>query len=138
MTSKGGIAAPIAAFLENFYKVSDTKDVHQDYTEHFVNDPNRLKFQIGPMDPTNSRDGILAWRHKGWEGVTRRKHVVNAVFVNPERENDIMLDGTVEMDKNGSTVKFHWAGRMVFDKSSLEASKPLIETYKVWLVSTTV
>ncbi len=24
-----------------------------------------------------------------------------------------MLDGTVEMDKNGETLKFNWAGRMV-------------------------
>jgi hypothetical protein len=46
-----------------------------------------------------------------------------------------MLDGSVEMDKNGSTLKFNWAGRMEFDAKSLEQGAPKIETYKVWLVS---
>ncbi len=46
-----------------------------------------------------------------------------------------MLDGKVEMDKNGSTAKFNWAGRMVFDQESLDEGSPKIESYKVWLVS---
>lgn len=135
MTSEAGLAAPIATFIEKFYRVSDTPDIHQEYAEHFVDDPARLSFQIGPMQASNARDSILAWRREKWQGVTRRKHVVNAVFVNPERQHDIMLDGTVEMDVNGSKARFHWAGRMTFDVPSLQASKPLIESYVVWLVS---
>ncbi|PWY98634.1 hypothetical protein BCV70DRAFT_201956 [Testicularia cyperi] len=127
------IPPAIAEFVKRFYEVSDTPNVHQQYVDCFITDEQRLSFQIGPMDPTDQPSGILAWREKGWEGVTRRKHVVHAVFLSPERDNDIMLDGYVEMDKNGSTLKFNWAGRMVFDEDSIEKGQPIIETYKVWL-----
>lgn len=134
--SNKDVPPAIAAFVESFYKISDTPDVHEQYADnYYINDESRLSFQIGPMQPTNKRDGIVAWRQKGWEGVTRRKHVVNGVFISPKWENEIMLDGTVEMDKNGSTLKFNWAGRMAFDQKSLDDGSPKIETYKVWLVS---
>ncbi|PWZ02923.1 hypothetical protein BCV70DRAFT_234693 [Testicularia cyperi] len=127
------VPAAIADFVKRFYELSDTPDVHQQYVECFIADEQRLSFQIGPMQPTNQPSGILAWRETGWQGVTRRKHVVHAVFLSPERDNDIMLDGYVEIDKNGATLKFNWAGRMVFDESSVENGQPVIETYKVWL-----
>lgn len=134
--SNKDVPPSIATFVEKFYKISDTPDVHEQYADdYFIHDEDRLSFQIGPMQPTNKREGIVAWRRKGWEGVTRRKHVVNGVFISPKWENEIMLDGSVEMDKNGSTLKFNWAGRMVFDHKSLEEGAPKIETYKVWLVS---
>ncbi|SAM81415.1 uncharacterized protein UBRO_03011 [Ustilago bromivora] len=134
--SNKDVPPAIAKFVERFYQVSDTPDVHEQYADDFfINDEDRLSFQIGPMQPTNKRDGIVAWRQKGWEGVTRRKHVVNGVFISPKWENEIMLDGKVEMDKNGSTLKFNWAGRMVFDQESLDEGSPKIETYKVWLES---
>lgn len=135
-SSNKDVPPAIASFVENFYNISDTPEVHEQYAnDFFINDDSRLSFQIGPMQPTNERKGIVAWRQKGWEGVTRRKHVVNGIFISPKWENEIMLDGTVEMDKNRSTVKFNWAGRMVFDQKSLEEGSPKIETYKVWLVS---
>lgn len=134
--SNKDVPPAIAKFVERFYQVSDTPGVHEQYADDFfINNEDRLSFQIGPMQPTNKRDGIVAWRQKGWEGVTRRKHVVNGVFISPKWENEIMLDGKVEMDKNGSTLKFNWAGRMVFDQESLVEGSPKIETYKVWLVS---
>ena len=136
--SNKDVPPAIADFVERFYKISDTPDIHEQYAdEYFVHDEDRLSFQIGPMQPTNKRDGIVAWRQKGWEGVTRRKHVVNGIFISPKWDNEIMLDGTVEMDKNGSTLKFNWAGRMVFDQKSLDQGSPKIETYRVWLVSAT-
>ena len=135
-TSNKGVPPAIAKFVESFYQISDTPDVHEQYADdYYIHDEDRLSFQIGPMQPTNKREGIVAWRQKGWEGVTRRKHVVNGIFISPKWENEIMLDGTVEMDKNGSTLKFNWAGRMVFDQTSLDEGSPKIETYKVWLVS---
>lgn len=134
--SNKDVPPAIAAFVERFYKLSDTPGIHEQYADEcFIHDEERLRFQIGPMQPTNTRDGIVAWRQKGWEGVTRRKHVVNGVFISPKWDNEIMLDGSVEMDKNGSTLKFNWAGRMEFDPKSLEQGAPKIETYKVWLVS---
>ncbi|EPQ31836.1 uncharacterized protein PFL1_00035 [Pseudozyma flocculosa PF-1] len=132
-SSGKGVPQAIKDFLDRFYRVSDTPDVHGEYAEHFVDDASRLHFQIGPMDATTSREGIVAWRENGWKGVTRRKHVVNGVFISPEQQSVIMLDGTVEMDKEGKTVKFNWAGRMAFDDESVERGQPLIETYKVWL-----
>ena len=128
-----GVPPAINAFVKQFYAISDTPDVHQQYTEQFVDDQERLSFQIGPMDVAKTRADILAWRQRGWQGVTRRHHVVNGIFISPEHEDEIMLDGTVEMDKDGNTLKFNWAGRMVFDQDSLERGQPLIEAYKVWL-----
>ncbi|KAN0066567.1 hypothetical protein ACQY0O_000661 [Thecaphora frezii] len=131
--SDQGLPSAIREFVDRFYRISDTAEAHQEYVEQFIDDGERLSFQIGPMEVVNQPEGILEWRRKGWTNVTRRKHEVKAIFVSPEKANAIMLDGTVEMDREGQTLRFNWAGRMVFDPQSVDEGKPKIESYKVWL-----
>lgn len=138
--SAEGAPPAIAAFVRNFYRLSDDPTAHQDYVDSFDYYADTL-FQIGPMAPVSTSQGVLDWRHKAWEPVAARKHTVYDVYSKAAQqgggaETEYMLHGRVDYEKkDGSKAGATWAGRMVFEPKSLQAGQPKMSFYRVWIVS---
>jgi hypothetical protein len=130
-----GIPSTIASFVQNFYKLSDNGTAHEGYTNSFLYNSDFF-FQIGPMKPAKTSQDVMQWREKAWEAVATRKHTVYEVFPSKKQENELMLYGRVDFEKkNGDKAGASWAGRMIFDKSSVEKGEPKLAFYNVWIVS---
>jgi hypothetical protein len=132
-----GAPAAIAAFIRNFYRLSDDSSAHQEYVDSF-DFSSGVFFQIGPMVPAATSTDILNWRQKAWEAVSTRKHSVYDVYakVQGDRGTEFMLHGRVDyVKKDGTKSGATWAGRMVFEPTSIQTGHPKMSHYRVWLVS---
>ncbi|BCS10314.1 hypothetical protein ASPFODRAFT_49401 [Aspergillus luchuensis CBS 106.47] len=106
------------SFLENFYRISDTESLHNEYVTNFTEDATLI---MGSK-VAKGLDEILTLRHGLWTHVARRKHTPERVYFGAERE--LMLYGTVkyvlrkdvEAGKPDEEIEVPWAGRVVFDE----------------------
>lgn len=158
-----GVPAPLATFIARFYALSDDESAHEAYAESFAwsneggataagGPQPQVFFQIGPMPPASTREGVLAWRHKAWEAVAAREHSVHDVYIPPAAAAqapplECMLHGRVDYVKRGSSEGgaaaaaagqqksgATWASRMAFDRRSVEKGEPRMVYYRVWIV----
>ncbi|PWN88918.1 hypothetical protein FA10DRAFT_267540 [Acaromyces ingoldii] len=149
------VSPAISAFVGRFYELSDDGSKHSEYADQFSypsasssSPGTAFFFQIGPMAPASTREGVLAWRNKAWESVARRKHTIHDVYVLPAGKGDmdakakdgsvpgeLMLYGRVDYEKkDGSKAAATWGGRMVFDTDLYASSGELKMThYRVWI-----
>ncbi|BCR97861.1 uncharacterized protein AKAW2_31180S [Aspergillus luchuensis] len=111
-------SAAMISFLENFYRISDTESLHNEYVTNFTEDATLI---MGSK-VAKGLDEILTLRHGLWTHVARRKHTPERVYFGAERE--LMLYGTVkyvlrkdvEAGKPDEEIEVPWAGRVVFDE----------------------
>ncbi|GAA5863032.1 hypothetical protein JCM5296_003930 [Sporobolomyces johnsonii] len=98
-------------FIENFYRVSDSRDVDQ-YLGFLTTD---VDFIMG-VNAVKGEAAVRKIRETMWGGVETRQHEPEKVYLGDEHGNELMLHGTVTYGlRNGKTVeKVGWAARMVF------------------------
>ncbi|PWY72382.1 hypothetical protein BO70DRAFT_364915 [Aspergillus heteromorphus CBS 117.55] len=106
-------SASMIAFLENFYRTSDTENLHETYVDSFTDDATLI---MGSK-VARGKDEILPLRHGLWTHVLSRKHFPERVYFGADRE--LMLHGTVRYVLKAdpdTEVEVPWAGRVVFDE----------------------
>ncbi|KAJ5586954.1 uncharacterized protein N7459_002719 [Penicillium hispanicum] len=122
-------AADLVAFLEDFYRTSDTESLHEKYVESFTDDATLI---MGPKEATGA-DAILALRHSLWTHVASRKHTPTHIFFGGE--NEVMLYGGVNYILKAnpeSDVYVPWAGRVVFAPHK-DGERVKMQFYQVYL-----
>lgn len=135
-----GVPDNVAKYIRTFYTVSDDQSKLEEYADQIAYGPDTI-FQIGPMVPATSREGVLAWRQKAWDVVATRKHTVGGLFFKAGHGSidagipECMLHGRVEyVKKDGSQSGADWGGHMVFDPASLaDGAEPKMKQYRVWI-----
>ncbi|CAI7653553.1 unnamed protein product [Penicillium pancosmium] len=103
--------AALVAFMEDFYRTSDTESLHEKYVQSFTEDATLI---MGPKEAKGASE-ILPLRHGLWAHVASRKHTPSRIFFGGE--NEIMLYGGVNYRlkaDTGKDVYVPWAGRVVF------------------------
>ena len=127
----------ISAFVDRFYELSDDGSKHSEYADQFSypsasssSPGTAFFFQIGPMAPASTREGVLAWRNKAWESVARRKHTIHDVYVLPAGKGDMdakAKDGSVP----GELMLY---GRVDYEKKdgAKAAATKQIKAKNVW------
>ncbi|KAF4555508.1 Hypothetical protein D9617_2g054690 [Elsinoe fawcettii] len=99
------------SFFENFYKISDTPDAHDQYADQFTSDATLIM----ASKKVQGRDDILALRKGMWEKICARSHVPETIFpFTPAGKDtqDLMLHGTVTYTfKAGGQGGLPWAAR---------------------------
>lgn len=98
----------IKAFFEEFYKTSDTPDVHEKYADSFTKDATLImasKKGVG-------REEILEIRKGMWAVVASRLHTPIKIFPFGSGSDEVMLYGTVAYTlKDGRKATVEWAAR---------------------------
>lgn len=139
----------VQAYFENFYKVSDNPEAHEEYSKLFTENakvilgPNTANGRSGTstcFDPVLSpirclhmRVEIVKMRHGMWEKVASRSHKPGKIYSFGADADDVMLDGTVDFVlKDGKKAGFEWGGRAHFTKED-EGLK--MDFYQVYFVS---
>mmetsp|Transcript_6075 Transcript_6075/g.5999 ORF Transcript_6075/g.5999 Transcript_6075/m.5999 type:complete len:130 (-) Transcript_6075:68-457(-) len=110
----------LKAFLEGFYKVSDTKPPVQgdEYVNYFTPEATLI---MGANQAKGS-DEIRQLRQNIWANVSKRHHVVhNVAAVN---DTDFLLNGDVDYVLNdGSSSTKSWGAYIEFESSAQEKMK---------------
>ncbi|KAL4896673.1 hypothetical protein BDV59DRAFT_199030 [Aspergillus ambiguus] len=119
--------AAMVAFMENFYSLSDTESLHDQYVASFTDDATLI---MGPKSATGSQD-IRTLRHGLWTHVAARSHFPARIYFGGK--NELMLYGTVKYRLKAdpsNEVEVPWAGRVVFadDEKNLK-----MKFYQVYL-----
>ncbi|OQD75121.1 hypothetical protein PENDEC_c008G05005 [Penicillium decumbens] len=121
--------AAIVAFMEDFYRTSDTGSLHEKYTQSFTDDATLI---MGPKEAKGSSE-ILPLRHGLWTHVAARKHTPQRIFFSGD--NEIMLYGGVNYRLKADPEKdvyVPWAGRVVF-APGMEGEALKMQFYQVYL-----
>ncbi|KKK18812.1 hypothetical protein AOCH_003100 [Aspergillus ochraceoroseus] len=84
-------APALIAFMESFYRTSDTEALHDQYVASFTNDATLI---MGPKT-ARGEDEIRSLRHGLWTHVANRKHFPTRIFFGAA--NELMLYGTVRV-----------------------------------------
>jgi len=117
----------IKDYLEEFYAISDTPDVHERYSQAFTEDAT----VVMASKVAKGRSEILALRKGMWEHVASRKHKPLKVFPYGPNSDEVMLYGTVVYGlKNGNTSGLDWAARAHFVE---EGGSIKMDFYQVYL-----
>ncbi|KAJ5724282.1 hypothetical protein N7488_002317 [Penicillium malachiteum] len=122
--------ADIVEFMNNFYRISDTEELHEKYVESFTEDANLI---MGPKEAKGT-DGIRTLRHGLWTHVASRKHTPTRIFFSGE--NEIMVYGGVNYRLKANPendVYVPWAGRVVFDLGEKSKGEVKMQFYQVYL-----
>ncbi|CEJ54255.1 hypothetical protein PMG11_00575 [Penicillium brasilianum] len=119
----------IVAFMEDFYRTSDTESLHEKYVASFTEDATLI---MGPKEAKGAAE-ILPLRHGLWTHVASRKHTPTHIFFGGE--NEIMLYGGVNYRLKADPerdVYVPWAGRVVFALQK-EGEDVKMQFYQVYL-----
>ncbi|CAI7619601.1 unnamed protein product [Penicillium viridicatum] len=103
--------AALVAFMEDFYRTSDTESLHDKYVQSFTEDATLI---MGPKEAKGASE-ILPLRHGLWTHVASRRHTPTQIFFGGDDE--IMLYGGVNYRLKANPdndVYVPWAGRVVF------------------------
>ncbi|KAJ5960243.1 uncharacterized protein N7479_007393 [Penicillium vulpinum] len=104
-------SAALVAFMEDFYRTSDTESLHEKYVQSFTEDATLI---MGPKEAKGASE-ILTLRHGLWTHVVSRQHVPTRIYFGGDDE--IMLYGGVNYrlkTNPDNDVYVPWAGRVVF------------------------
>ncbi|CAG7924148.1 unnamed protein product [Penicillium olsonii] len=121
--------AALVAFMEDFYRTSDTESQHEQYAQSFVEDATLI---MGPKEAKGTA-GILTLRHGLWTHVASRRHTPTRIFFSGDDE--IMLYGGVNYRLKANPdedVYVPWAGRVVFAPHK-EGEDIKMQFYQVYL-----
>ncbi|GME31766.1 uncharacterized protein K452DRAFT_254041 [Neofusicoccum parvum] len=114
-------------FFEDFYKTSDTPDVHDDYVQNFT----KTATLIRASHPAKGHDAILAMRKAQWERIQSMVHKPVKVFPAGNNANECMLRGNVEFAlRDGRVSSLDWAANAHLVK---EDGRVKMEYYQVFL-----
>ncbi|PNS18702.1 hypothetical protein CAC42_5241 [Sphaceloma murrayae] len=120
------------SFFENFYKISDTPDAHDEYVNQFTSDATLIM----ASKKVAGKDDILAMRKAMWEKISGRSHTPESIYPFSSTGADgqeVMLHGTVTYDfKAGGSGGLPWAARAKLVK---EGGKVKLGFYQVYLDS---
>ncbi|KAG8628460.1 hypothetical protein KVT40_004333 [Elsinoe batatas] len=120
------------SFFENFYKISDTADAHEEYANQFTSDATLIM----ASKKVQGKDDILGMRKAMWEKISARSHVPEQIFpFTPASSNgqDVMLHGTVTYDfKAGGKGGLPWAAKAKLVK---DGGRVKMSFYQVYLDS---
>ncbi|CAP94472.1 hypothetical protein E8E15_003687 [Penicillium rubens] len=103
--------AALVAFMEDFYRTSDTEPLHEKYVQSFTEDATLI---MGPKEAKGA-SAILTLRHGLWTHVASRRHTPTQIYFGGDDE--IMLYGGVNYRLKAdpdNEVYVPWAGRVVF------------------------
>ncbi|CZR68134.1 uncharacterized protein PAC_18033 [Phialocephala subalpina] len=120
----------IKDFIHQFYILSDTPNVSEEYVNNFTNDARAV---FGPVT-CEGHEAIRRARELSWanENVLSRCHVVDEVFPFGKDCNEAMLRGTVELVlKVGQPMSLMWSARAAYVK---EGDQIKMRFYQVYLV----
>ncbi|KAB8343187.1 hypothetical protein FH972_022777 [Carpinus fangiana] len=96
------------AFFEDFYKISDTPEAHEKYSQQFTSDATLVM----ASKTVKGTEGILALRKGMWEKVVSRSHNPIKIFPFGSGSDEVMLYGTVEYGlKGGGSDSKEWSAR---------------------------
>ncbi|CAK9785780.1 hypothetical protein CC85DRAFT_329329 [Cutaneotrichosporon oleaginosum] len=118
------VPAHIQSFVDDFYAKSDARDKAA-WVDCFTPDANLdLAGKVG-----KGSEGIGKVCDGVWEGLARRQHHVHGIYINPAVENDVVVLGSIDMDrKDGIEIRgVEWGGRMQLKDGKLA-------DYKVWVL----
>ncbi|KAJ3524177.1 hypothetical protein NM208_g12154 [Fusarium decemcellulare] len=119
----------IVAFLQSFYRISDTPGETAKYVDMFTEDATFVlasKKSEGHAAITTMREGM-------WDAVASRKHQIFKVFPFGTRSDEVMLYGTVALQlKNGGSAEIDWAGRAELVKAAVDGNYRF-KFYQVYL-----
>ncbi|KAJ5834863.1 hypothetical protein N7447_000889 [Penicillium robsamsonii] len=104
-------AAAFVAFMEDFYRTSDSESLHEKYVQSFAEDATLI---MGPKEAKGT-SAILTLRHGLWTHVASRRHTPVQIYFGSDDE--IMLYGGVNYRLKAdpdNDVYVPWAGRVVF------------------------
>ncbi|KAJ5130946.1 uncharacterized protein N7515_006985 [Penicillium bovifimosum] len=124
-------AAALVAFMEDFYRTSDTESQHEKYVQSFTEDATLI---MGSKEAKGASE-ILPLRHGLWTHVASRRHTPARIYFGGEDE--IMLYGGVEYRLKADPdreVYVPWAGRVVFAPQK-EGEGVKMRFYQVYLDS---
>ncbi|KAF1985230.1 hypothetical protein K402DRAFT_334814 [Aulographum hederae CBS 113979] len=114
-------------FIEDFYRISDTPDAHDEYADQYASDATLI------MASKSAKGEILALRKSLWEKVASRSHKPLKVFPSGPNSNEVMIYGTVDYKlKDGRESSVDWAARGVLVE---EDGKTRWADYQVYLDS---
>ncbi|KAJ5468394.1 hypothetical protein N7475_006146 [Penicillium sp. IBT 31633x] len=122
-------AAALVAFLEDFYRTSDTESLHEKYVQSFTEDATLI---MGPKEAKGA-SAILSLRHGLWTHVASRRHTPARIYFGGDDE--IMLYGGVNYRLKTdpeNDVYVPWAGRVVFAPQK-EGEEVKMQFYQVYL-----
>lgn len=100
----------IVQFFEDFYKLSDTPDAHDEYVDQFTKDATLV---MASKKGVGSEE-ILAIRKGLWAAISERLHSPTKVFPFGDGEgvDEVMLYGTVAFKfKDGRRNEIGWSAR---------------------------
>lgn len=103
--------AALVAFMEDFYRTSDNRFLHDKYVQSFTEDATLI---MGPKEAKGATD-IFLLRHSLWTHVASRRHTPTQMYFGGDDE--IMLYGGVNYRLKANPdddVYVPWAGRVVF------------------------
>jgi len=122
----------IKAYFEEFYKTSDSPDVHEKYAESFTKDATLVMgLKVG-----RGYDEILALRKGMWTTVSSRLHSPLKIFPFGQGADEVMLHGIVGYTlKDGRKANVEWAARANLVK---EVGQWKMSFYQVYLDSAAV
>jgi len=117
----------IKQYFEDFYRTSDTPDLHEKYADSFTKDATLVM----ASKKGNGRDEILEMRKGMWVTVASRLHSPIKIFPFGPDANEVMLYGTVAyVLKDGRSTIIEWGGRAHLVK---EAGSWKMDFYQVYL-----
>ncbi|KAK2751126.1 hypothetical protein FQN57_000201 [Myotisia sp. PD_48] len=125
--SSPSLDAEIVQFFQDFYRISDNPESHDEYVNQFTADST---FTLASKTGNGSAQ-IRAIREAMWAQVHSRTHTVQKVFSGPN-SNDVMLHGEVSYElKNGHKSSVDWAARAEMVKG--DDGKLRMSRYQVYL-----
>ncbi|KAJ5163425.1 uncharacterized protein N7500_005255 [Penicillium coprophilum] len=122
-------AAALVAFMEDFYRTSDTESLHEKYVQYFTQDATLI---MGPKEAKGA-SAILTLRQGLWTHVASRRHTPVQIYFGSDDE--IMLYGGVNYRLKANPdndVYVPWAGRVVFAPQK-EDDNIKMQFYQVYL-----
>ncbi|KAI7544117.1 hypothetical protein KC331_g6995 [Hortaea werneckii] len=125
---KGDLVKPeIHKYFESFYTISDTPDIHQEYSEQFTQNAKLIM----ASKEAQGRNEILQIRIGMWEKVAKRSHKPVKIFPFGAGSDEVMLFGTVDYElKDGKKASVDWAARAHFAQ---EDGALKMDFYQVYL-----
>ncbi|KAK7615119.1 hypothetical protein BKA81DRAFT_353612 [Phyllosticta paracitricarpa] len=114
-------------FFEDFYAVSDTPDVHDEYVKNFTDGATLIMASRKAV----GKEEILQLRKGLWERVSIRRHFPLKIFPAGNNADEVMLHGTVGyVLKEGGEADIDWAARAHLVK---EDGRVKMDFYQVYL-----
>ncbi|GAB7365479.1 hypothetical protein MBLNU230_g6552t1 [Neophaeotheca triangularis] len=131
LPSDNSVKPEIAKYFETFYKISDTPDAHDLYTEQFTKDATLIM----ATSVSKGSDEILTKRKSMWEKVSARSHKPIKIFPFPSSSSgggeEVMLYGTVDyvLKDGGKNVSVDWAARAHLVEQAAELKMDFYQVY---------